>query len=200
MALIFAPGFSTAEKISDVSGRGVGMDVVRTNIEKLKGTVEIESVAGAGTTMRVKIPLTVAIMAAMMVAVGDEIYAVPLSSITEIVKPEEGAVSTIRGRRVMRLRDTVLPLIDAAELFNLPKPEQSERPFAVVLSSSGKRLGLMVTRPVGQQEVVIKPLDGHIDKGGPVSGATVRDDGGVSLIVDIGRLFAIAEKRASSAP
>jgi two-component system chemotaxis sensor kinase CheA len=197
MGLIFAPGFSTAEKLSDVSGRGVGMDVVKTNIEKLKGTIEIDSTPGVGTTMRIKIPLTVAIMAAMMVAIGPEVYAVPLASITEIVKPDASQVSTIRGHKVMRLRDTVLPLLDGAELFDLPNKHERERPFAVVLAISGKRVGLLVTRPVGQQEVVIKPLDGRIDKGGPISGATVRDDGGVSLIMDMAKLLAIAEKRGS---
>jgi two-component system, chemotaxis family, sensor kinase CheA len=193
--LIFAPGFSTAEKISDVSGRGVGMDVVKTNIEKLKGTIEIETVPGKGTTMRVKIPLTVAIMSAMMVAVGKEIYAVPLTSITEIVKPGEAQVSTIRGRRVMRLRDEVLPLLDAADLLNVPKKDLEERPFAVVLTAAEKRVGLLVSRLIGQQEVVIKPLDAMKtdQKAGPVSGATVRDDGGVSLIVDVPRLFALAD-------
>lgn len=195
VALIFAPGFSTAEKISDVSGRGVGMDVVKTNIEKLKGTIEIETVAGKGTTMRVKIPLTVAIMSAMMVAVGREIYAVPLASITEIVKPGQAQVSTIRGKRVMRLRDEVLPLLDAAELLNVPKENLAERPFAVVLTAAEKRVGLLVSRLIGQQEVVIKPLDAMKtdQKAGPVSGATVRDDGGVSLIVDVPRLFALAD-------
>ncbi len=193
--LIFAPGFSTAEALSDVSGRGVGMDVVRTNIEKLKGSIEIDSTPGQGSTMRITIPLTVAIMAAMMVAVGPEVYAVPLSAITEIVKPSEGQVSTIRGQKVMRLRDTVLPLLDGADVFKLSKGDASERPFAVVLSSAGKRVGLLVTRPVGQQEVVIKPLDGSIDRKGAVSGATVRDDGGVSLIVDIAKLFAALERR-----
>jgi two-component system chemotaxis sensor kinase CheA len=190
IALIFAPGFSTAEKLSDVSGRGVGMDVVKTNIEKLKGTIEIESVVGQGTTMRIKIPLTVAILSAMMVGVGQEIYAVPLANVIEIVKPGEGTRSSINQRPVMRLRDTVLPLLSSGELFGLGT--QAEEQFAVVLSSGDKRVGLLVTRLIGQQEVVIKPLDRFIDKGGPVSGATVRDDGGVSLIVDVQRMFAIA--------
>lgn len=198
LRLIFAAGFSTADKISDVSGRGVGMDVVRTNIEKLKGTIDIESVAGVGTTMRVKIPLTVAIMTAMMVAVGDEIYAIPLSSITEIVKPDQAAISSIRGNKVMRLRDTVLPLLEGSELFNLPESKRKDSPFAVVLQMGDKRMGLMCTRLIGQQEVVIKPLDERTDRGGPISGATVRDDGGVSLIVDITKLFQITTKRGPS--
>lgn len=230
MGLIFAPGFSTAEQISDVSGRGVGMDVVKTNIEKLKGTIEIDSEVGKGTTMRVKIPLTVAILSAMMVGVGDEIYAVPLTSITEIVKPEPAQLASINRFPVMRLRNSVLPLLSAAELFgaelkaqalaraaskhasspaefkgvdgkSIPVPEgeatpENPQPFAVVLVSGDKRVGLQVTRLIGQQEVVIKPLDRFLDKGGPVSGATVRDDGGVSLIVDVQRLFNIAADRS----
>ncbi|MBL0870557.1 MAG: chemotaxis protein CheA [Phycisphaerales bacterium] len=231
MGLIFAPGFSTAEQISDVSGRGVGMDVVKTNIEKLKGTIEIDSEVGKGTTMRVKIPLTVAILSAMMVGVGDEIYAVPLTSITEIVKPEPAQLASINRFPVMRLRNSVLPLLSAAELFgaelkaqalaraastkatdttefkgadgkSIPVPEgeatpENPQPFAVVLVSGDKRVGLQVTRLIGQQEVVIKPLDRFLDKGGPVSGATVRDDGGVSLIVDVQRLFNIAADRSA---
>ncbi len=231
MGLIFAPGFSTAEQISDVSGRGVGMDVVKTNIEKLKGTIEIDSEVGKGTTMRVKIPLTVAILSAMMVGVGDEIYAVPLTSITEIVKPEPSQLASINRFPVMRLRNSVLPLLSAAELFgaelkaqalaraaskktaspaefkgadgkSIPVPEgeatpENPQPFAVVLVSGDKRVGLQVTRLIGQQEVVIKPLDRFLDKGGPVSGATVRDDGGVSLIVDVQRLFNIAADRSA---
>jgi two-component system chemotaxis sensor kinase CheA len=192
--LIFAPGFSTAEKLSDVSGRGVGMDVVRTNIQKLKGTIEIESVPGRGSSMIVKIPLTVAIVTAMMVGVGDEVYAVPLSNITEIVKPEGSQVSTIRGRRVMRLRDRVLPLLDAGDLFGLPAGGPA-RPFAVILSVGETSVGLLVTRLIGQQEVVIKRLDGTVEHRGPISGATVRDDGGVSLIVDVSRLVEMGQSQ-----
>lgn len=200
--IIFAAGFSTAEKISDVSGRGVGMDVVRANIEKLKGTIELLSEPGRGCTVVVKIPLTVAIMSAMLVGVGPEVYAVPLSSIVEIVKPDRSQRGSIRERPVMRLRDTVLPLVDGAEVVGLPpgpaqQPEGAGASFAVVMHQAGKRLGLMVDRLIGQQEIVIKPLDGSTDRGGPVSGATVRDDGGVSLIVDVPRLFQLVEGRAS---
>lgn len=199
--IIFAAGFSTAEKISDVSGRGVGMDVVRANIEKLKGTIELLSDPGRGCTVVVKIPLTVAIMSAMMVGVGGEVYAVPLTSIVEIVKPEPSQRGSIRERPVIRLRDSVLPLIDGAEVVGLPLERRGTAQFAVVVSLSGKQLGLMVDELIGQQEIVIKPLDEYTDAGGagrgPVSGATVRDDGGVSLIMDVPRLFAMAETRAS---
>jgi two-component system chemotaxis sensor kinase CheA len=193
--IIFAAGFSTADKISDVSGRGVGMDVVRTNIEKLKGTIELYSEPGKGTTVEILIPLTVAIMSAMMVGVGDEIYAVPLSNIVEIVRPEAEQLASITQRPVLRLRDRVLPLLSAAELFSVPPEKAGKAPFAVVLELSDKTVGLLVDRLIGQQEIVIKPLNEMLDKGGPVSGATVRDDGGVSLIVDIARLFQIAEQR-----
>lgn len=194
---IFEAGFSTADKVSDLSGRGVGMDVVRTNIQKLKGSIELASELGKGTTISITIPLTVAILPAMMVGVGNEIYALPLGSILEIVRPQEDQISSIGGHRVMRLRDSVLSLVDAAELFNQPASRRQESPFAVVLQQHEKRVGLMVTRLIGQQEVVIKALDETGASAAPkaVSGATVRDDGGVSLIVDVDRLITMAEGR-----
>lgn len=195
---IFAPGFSTAEQVTDLSGRGVGMDVVRTNIAKIKGTIDLSSVPGKGTTISIQIPLTVAILTAMMVEVGTEIYAVPLASIVEIVKPEKNVLSTIRQNPVMRLRDSVLPLLEGPSIFNLPPEKTRPTPFAVVVEQNQKRVGLMVTRLIGQQEVVIKPLDGMVEQTGPVSGATVRDDGGVSLIVDIGAMLKLAEQTRGS--
>jgi two-component system chemotaxis sensor kinase CheA len=190
---IFEAGFSTAEKVSDLSGRGVGMDVVRTNIQKLKGSIELSSQAGNGTTVAITIPLTVAILQAMMVGVGPEIYAVPLTSILEIVRPQADQVSSIGGHQVMRLRDSVLPLVSSAELFEQPTDRRSEQPFAVVLQSGQKQVGLMVSRLIGQQEVVIKPLDEGERTARAVSGATVRDDGGVSLIVDVEQLVRMAQ-------
>lgn len=193
---IFEAGFSTADKVSDLSGRGVGMDVVKTNIQHLKGTIDLESTPGKGTSVSINIPLTVAILPAMMVAVANEIYAIPLGSILEIVKPERTLVSSIGGHPVMRLRDTVLPLISAANIFDVDGcGDPIDEPFAVVLSMNERRIGLMVSRLIGQQEIVIKPLEGA--KGASskraVSGATVRDDGGVSLIVDVAELIRMAE-------
>ncbi len=207
---IMLPGFSTADKVSDLSGRGVGMDVVKTNIEKLKGTIDLHSTPGKGSTIEINIPLTVAIMPAMMVGVGnpdkrEEIYAVPLGNILEIVKPDPNSISTIGERPVMRLRDSVLPLFNAADLFGYPgdKPDQ---PFAVVLAMGENTVGLLVSRLIGQQEIVIKPLD-SLQPGAkaqqvkcPVSGATVRDDGGVSLIVDIAQLIKLGQEMKSSGP
>lgn len=186
---IFLPGFSTAEKVSDLSGRGVGMDVVRTNVRKLKGEIELTSEYGKGTAVAITIPLTVAILPAMLVSIASEIYAIPLASILEIVRPGEGQISTVGGRRVMRLRDSVLPLVEGSIAFGAPGAEQ---PFAVVLQQGDHRMGLMVTKPVGQQEIVVKPLGVAGDGKKPVSGATVRDDGGVSLIVDVAELMRAA--------
>lgn len=211
---IFEAGFSTAEKVTDLSGRGVGMDVVRSNIEKIKGTIELESDAGKGTTVSIKIPLTIAIMPAMMVGLGGtldanrntkggEIYAIPLGNVVEIVKPEPSEIVSIRQHPVMRLRDSILPLVRGPEVFGLSNTDGSAitTPFAVVLAVGEKRFGLLVSRLIGQQEIVIKRLDELCDKktaaGGPVSGATVRDDGGVSLIVDVTRLLKIAEANAA---
>ncbi|MEO0482231.1 MAG: chemotaxis protein CheA [Planctomycetota bacterium] len=192
---IFHAGFSTVEKVSDLSGRGVGMDVVRTNIERLKGTVDVDSTPGHGTVITVRIPLTVAILPAMMVRVAEEIYAIPLGSILEIVRPQDRQLSTVQERPVMRLRDVVLPLIDAREAFDTPDPEQYETPFAVVLSINEKRVGLMVSGLIGQQEIVIKPLEtaNGEEPSGPFGGTTVRDDGGVSLIVDVAELMRQSE-------
>ncbi len=191
---IFGAGFSTAAQVSDLSGRGVGMDVVRTNIEKLKGSVDVDSTFGKGTTIQIRIPLTVAIMPAMMVGVGRELYAIPLSNIVEIVRPEDAQLSSVNNRRVMRLRDTVLPLISMSDLFDTPEHAREESRFAVVIELNEQRAGLMVSRLIGQQEVVIKPLDGGYAGSAPISGATVRDDGGVSLIVDVAKVIAAAQQ------
>lgn len=195
---IMGAGFSTAAQVSDLSGRGVGMDVVRTNIEKLKGSVDVDSSPGAGTTILIRIPLTVAIMPAMMVGVGRELYAVPLSNIVEIVRPDEGDVSSVNGRRVMRLRDVVLPLVSMEDLFDTPEAQREPARFAVVVELNEQRVGLLVSRLIGQHEVVIKPLDGGYAGSAPVSGATVRDDGGVSLIVDVAKVIAAAQESAEA--
>jgi len=195
---IFLPGFSTADQVSDLSGRGVGMDVVRTNIEKLKGSIDLWSEPGKGTTVAITLPLTVAIMPAMMVGVASEIYAIPLTNILEIVRPEKSQVFSIGEHPVLRLRDSVLPLISAGQVFDVPS--EAPAPFAVILQMNEKRFGLMVTRLIGQQEIVIKSLDqlsseDRTKARGPIAGATVRDDGGVSLIADVAQLLRIAESR-----
>jgi two-component system chemotaxis sensor kinase CheA len=201
---IFEPGFSTAEKVSDLSGRGVGMDVVRTNIARIKGAIDLSSTPGLGTTVSITIPLTLAILPAMMVEVKGEVYAIPLDHVVEIVKPSKEQVSTIGSTPVLRLRDAVLPLVSAVEAFGLPQEEGDDLPFAVILDMNQRRAGLRVGSLIGQHDIVIKPLDGVSRDGtsepNPVSGATVRDDGGVSLIVDVASLLRSVEDVKSPPP
>jgi two-component system chemotaxis sensor kinase CheA len=195
---ILEPGFSTAEAVSDLSGRGVGMDVVRTNIEsKLKGGITIESEKGKGTTINVTIPLTVAIMPAMMVAVSDEVFAIPLTNITEIVNPTPDMLSKLGDEPVIHLRGSVYPLISSQDVFDIPEYARQEEPFIVVIGFNQKIIGLRVTRVIGQQEIVIKPLDG-VKRDGPISGATVRNDGGVSLIMDIAELMRVSRNHRAA--
>ena len=183
---IFSPGFSTAPEITDLSGRGVGMDVVRTNLSKMSGSIHIDSEPGRGTTIELQIPLTVAIMPSMVVGIADEMYCVPLQNIVEIVRPDESAGCDINGQPVIRLRDHVLPLVDLRDCLSV-HAEESAR-FALVVNAGGQRAGILVDRLVGQQEIVIKPLDDTYTKGGPFSGATIQDTGEVSLILDVARL------------
>lgn len=190
--LIFAPGFSTAEQVSDLSGRGVGMDVVNSNIAKLGGHVDVFSEVDKGTTVSIKIPLTVAIMHAMIVGIADETYAVPLPNLLEIVRPDDNEISTIQGQPVMRLRDRVLPLVDLSRRFGKHNNKKLA-PFALVVGMADNSVGLLVNELIGQQEVVIKPLDDLFDGSNAVSGATVREDGGVSLILDVAALVKSVE-------
>ncbi len=189
---IFAAGFSTATEVSNLSGRGVGMDVVRTNISKLGGEVHVVSTQGEGTTIEITIPLTVAILPAMLVGVGTSEYAIPIANIIEIVKPDESTCYSVAGAAVLRLRETVLPLVDMTDLLGEPRDEQTGQ-FAVVIESGQQCAGLLVDRLVGQQEVVIKSLDDEYTSGGPFSGATIREDGDVSLILDITALTRSAQ-------
>lgn len=190
---IFAAGFSTAAQISDLSGRGVGMDVVRTNIERLQGTIDVTSVPGEGTTLSILIPLTVAILPAMMVSVSGEIYAIPLSHVLEIVRPGEEELTTILEERVIRLRGSVFPLLDASARLDSPnRGPDRKNPLTVVLQADEKTVGLLVEEVIGQQDIVIKPLGG-LERTGPFSGATVRNDGGVSLILDVAEMIRNAD-------
>ncbi len=192
--LIFAPGFSTADQVSNVSGRGVGMDVVRTNIARLNGTVEVQSQAGAGTEVTIRIPLTVAIMPALMVEVRAALYAVAISNIQEIVRPDADQISRVAGKPVLRLRDSVLPLVDLGRLFDRRTPDEAPPPIAVIVALGEKRLGLLVDGLSGQEEIVIKPLDEGCERSPAICGATVREDGGVSLIIDIAELFKLLDQ------
>jgi len=189
--LIFAPGFSTADVVTDVSGRGVGMDVVKKNITALGGTVEIDSAEGYGMTVRVRLPLTLAIMDGMSVGVGDECYILPLSSVVESFQVQPGMVKTIGGSgRVVEVRDEYMPVLDLEKVFEVPRFDfEHVSNIMVVVESEGGRVALLVDELLGQQQVVVKNLESNYRKVDDVSGATIMGDGRVALILDVTSLI-----------
>ncbi|MEW6119166.1 MAG: chemotaxis protein CheA [Pseudomonadota bacterium] len=189
--LIFAPGFSTAEIVTDVSGRGVGMDVVKRNITAMGGVVDIRSVPGSGTTISISLPLTLAILDGMLIKVGEEIYILPLGYVVESLQPAPMDVKEIAGQgRVVKVREEYLPLIPLYQIFAIaPKSEDPSQGILVILESEGKKAALLVDSLVGQQQVVVKNLESNFRKVAGISGATILGDGGVSLILDVAALL-----------
>lgn len=188
--LIFAPGFSTAEVVTDVSGRGVGMDVVKRNITSLNGTVDIESVEGYGMKVSVRLPLTLAIMDGMSVGVGNEVYILPLSSVVESFQVKSDAVSTVgQGAQLVKVRDEYMPVIELEKVFQVPRFDtEKTSDIMVVIEADGSRVVLLVDELLGQQQVVVKNLESNYRKVPNVSGATILGDGKVALILDTGAL------------
>ena len=188
--LIFAPGFSTAEVVTDVSGRGVGMDVVKKNIAALNGTVEIDSAVGYGMKVSVRLPLTLAIMDGMSVGVGDEVYILPLSSVVESFQVKADAVSTVgQGSQLVKVRDEYMPVIELEKVFQVPRFDfEKSCDIMVVVEADGSRVALLVDELLGQQQVVVKNLESNYRKVPNVSGATILGDGKVALILDTGAL------------
>jgi len=188
--LIFAPGFSTAEVVTDVSGRGVGMDVVKRNIASLNGTVDIESIEGQGMKVSVRLPLTLAIMDGMSVGVGDEVYILPLSSVVESFQVRSDAVSTVgQGAQLVKVRDEYMPVIELEKVFQVPRYGADKvSDIMVVIEAEGSRVVLLVDELLGQQQVVVKNLETNYRKVPNVSGATILGDGKVALILDTGAL------------
>jgi two-component system chemotaxis sensor kinase CheA len=188
--LIFAPGFSTADVVTDVSGRGVGMDVVKRNITALGGTVEIDSAEGYGMKVSVRLPLTLAIMDGMSVGVADEVYILPLSSVVESFQVQPTTIKTVAGSgRVVEVRDEYMPVIELERIFNVPRfDDQHASAIMVVVEAEGGRVALMVDELLGQQQVVVKNLEANYRKVTDVSGATIMGDGRVALILDVGTL------------
>jgi two-component system chemotaxis sensor kinase CheA len=189
--LIFAPGFSTAEVVTDVSGRGVGMDVVKRNIAAMGGTVEIRSTPGSGSTISISLPLTLAILDGMSVKVGNEVYILPLGYVIESLQPMAIDVKEIAGQgKVVKVREEYLPLILLFELFDIePKYPDPSQGIIVILEAEGKKAALLVDGLVGQQQVVVKNLESNFRKVPGISGATILGDGGVSLILDVSALL-----------
>ncbi len=183
MNLVFIPGLSTAQKLSKVSGRGVGMDVVRTNIEKMNGQAHIDSEEGKWTKLTIKLPLTLAIMRALVVKVAQEIFAIPLNTVTELVKVREGLIKTVDKSEVLVLRNTVIPVVDLRRAFFFNG--YGEDGYLVICNIGEKTIGIKVHSVIGQEEVVIKPLGEFLKDIKGISGATIRGDGKVILILDI---------------
>ena len=188
--LIFAPGFSTADVVTDVSGRGVGMDVVKRNITSLGGTVEIESTAGVGMKVAVRLPLTLAIMDGMSVGVSDEVYILPLSSVVESFQVKADDVNTVaNGTQLVKVRDEYMPVIALERTFQVPRADESQTSnIMVVVEAEGSRVALLVDELLGQHQVVVKNLESNYRKVPNVSGATILGDGSVALILDTGAL------------
>jgi two-component system, chemotaxis family, sensor kinase CheA len=189
--LIFEPGFSTAEKVTDISGRGVGMDVVKKQIQKLRGVIDIQSTAGAGTTFRLKLPLTLAIIDGLVVGVGNDRYIVPIFAIKEMLRPTPGMVSTIENRREIALiRDRVLPVVRLHRKFSVkPASEDPLESLLIIAESQESEFCLMVDRLIGKQEVVIKSLGESLRNLSGVAGGAILGDGRVALILEMNALF-----------
>ena len=183
--LLFLPGFSTKDKATDLSGRGVGMDVVKTNIKKLNGLIEIKSTKGIGSEFILRLPLTLAIIQSLLVEVEGEVYSIPLSSVLETIRVDQRQFHLIGGQEVLKLRDIVLPLIRLQRVFNVqPRGETDDFCYVVVVGAAEKRMGLVVTRLVGQQEVAIKSLGNYLANIPGIAGSTILGDGRVALIID----------------
>ena len=190
--LIFIPGLSTAEVVDNISGRGVGMDVVRNNIKKLNGLIEVESYEGIGSEIIIKIPLTLAIIQALLVKVGKEVFAIPLVSIVEIERINPKQIKTIGKKETLRVRNNIIPLIRMHDLFGVPLSDaerKKERLYVVIIGLAEKRVGLIVNSVIGQEEVVIKSIGEYFKDIKGIAGATILGDGHVTLIVDISTLM-----------
>ncbi len=193
--LIFKPGFSTAEQLSDVSGRGVGMDVVRRNIESLGGAVEITSKLGSGSAFTIRLPLTLAILDGQTAAVGSEVYIIPLVSIVESIRVRPEMVHRVAGQgETVKLRDEYLSVIRVADVFGVEGSDERtlDRGLLVVVEAEGRKLGLFIDDLLGQQQVVIKSLEANYRRVNGISGATILGDGSVALILDVPGLVRLA--------
>ncbi|MBX3330725.1 MAG: chemotaxis protein CheA [Nitrospira sp.] len=200
-SLIFKPGFSTADKITDVSGRGVGMDVVKRNLEALGGTVSIKTAPGKGTTFTLKLPLTLAIIEGMTVRIGRETYIVPLLSILESIQPTREAVKTVVGKgELINVRGTFLSMVRLYDVFNL-QPEHTDpaKSILLILETEGERVAVMVDEILGQQQVVIKSMEQNFRKVEGIAGATILGDGTVGFILDVRGLLEIARREIAMA-
>jgi two-component system chemotaxis sensor kinase CheA len=199
---IWHPGLSTAEQVTDISGRGVGMDIVKSRIEGLNGTVDVRSEPGQGTTFTVRLPLTLAIMSVLLVRVGEECYAIPLDHLDEIVEVGRGQVLRVHGRRSIEIRGRIISLIALDDILGVIRADRSgseaaeDKHTVVVVSNGEATLGLIVEELLGMQEAVLKSLERNFRPVPGLSGASILGDGRVSLILDIDALIELAAVEA----
>jgi len=193
--LIFLPGFSTAKKVTDISGRGVGMDVVKSNIKKLKGEIDIETQIDIGTTFTIKLPLTLAIINALLIEECEQMFALPMDSIIEILEISSGQIKRILRKQSIVLRGNILGIVKLSDLLGIPGKERKDgQARIVVIQGNGKRIGLIVDELYKQEEIVIKPLEGCVDNIQGIAGATILGDGRVILILDTQELIQLSEE------
>ncbi|MBN1880805.1 MAG: chemotaxis protein CheW [Deltaproteobacteria bacterium] len=199
---LFKPGVSLAEKVSHVSGRGVGLDIVKRNVDKLKGSIDVITELGKGASFNIKLPLTLAIIQALIVEIQQRVFSIPLSSVIETVQVHIDEIDTIEGHQVLRIRDKVLPLLHLSEIFRMNTGWESEedaqkKVYVVILSAEGREVGLIVDRLLGEEDIVIKSLEEYLTGTRGVSGASIMGDGSISLIIDVIELvnLAIAKER-----
>ncbi|CUS98369.1 chemotaxis protein CheA [Candidatus Chrysopegis kryptomonas] len=196
---IFIPGFSTASKVTNVSGRGVGLDVVKANITKLNGMIDVQSTPGHGTKFILKLPLTLAIIQGLLVNVCDEIFIIPLSSVIEVVRIKQEQIHRIKNKEMIRLRDSVLPLVRLEQIFNLKtNGDEKKYLYIVVLGLAEKKLGVVVDGLIGQKEVVIKSLGSYLNNTRGIAGATILGDGTVRMIIDVAQIFKMSAENSFS--
>lgn len=193
--LIFEPGFSTAASITSISGRGVGLDVVKRQIEKLNGTVTVSSQKGKGTRFIIKLPLTLAIIQGLLVRVGKETYSIPITSVIESHRIKPSDVRMIDNYEVFNVRNDVVSLLRLDRVFRIPNDEQGDYCFVVIVGTADKRMGLMVDSLIGEEDVVIKPLRDHFTNSPGIAGASILGDGSVCLIIDVSQLLELGQKK-----
>jgi len=193
--LIFEPGFSTAKQITNISGRGVGLDVVRRQIDKLNGTVTVSSTRGQGTTFTIKLPLTLAIIQGLLVRVGQEIYSIPITSVIESLRIKQEDIKMIDNYEVFNIRSDVISLLRLNRLFGIQTEEKQEYNYIVIVGTAEKKMGFMVDSLIGEEDVVIKPLRDQYTNSPGIAGASILGDGSVSLIIDVSQLLELGLKK-----
>lgn len=193
--LIFMPGFSTAEKITNVSGRGVGLDVVKTMIDKLNGTVNVTTEKGKGSKFSIRLPLTLAIIQGLLVRVGQEVYSIPIASVIESHRIKKEEINTIDNYEVLNVRNEVISVLRLSRLFNIHNAEDGEYCFIVIVGTQDKKIGIMVDALIGEEDVVIKPLRDQFTQSPGIAGASILGDGSVSLIIDVSQLLELGVRQ-----